>query len=279
MNVNPFSILNHDCIKHIMSNMQLSTLHGMSQTNSSFYKFFAEIFTKNRPECRKLLESGRKNKVIIEPGIQELKAQLVGQILIDKESFNVFAEAVSRRVAKNFSETRYLATYYSDPHKVIRSNCQALMRDEAAFTFLNQYGFSKHIAQAYIDIYKLSKNSENFLTFCKDIAAILGNKPAAASALDTLFEELYAGWKGEYYRDLLGECAYSSELRKQLKAELQTFTPDVFFTMKDVQGLALIDRSLLAFEPLRASLSQRLAADIPALFNQMEEDLQHLYIT
>ena len=271
MNINLFTQLNTDCFQMILGVMELSSLSKMSRTCTSYNNIFRNVFKENRPECRRLLESGSKNKAIIELCLKQLKPQLIGQALLNKESFHSFAEVTCRRIAKSFSETRYFATYYSDPYKMIRRGCQDIMGDEATFLFLDQYGFSKHIAESYIETYQQSRNANNFLQFCEDVASILGNKPKMLPALEAIFEGLYEGWKQEYYQDLLGTCAVSFNTRQKIQEEIKTFNPDVLFSAKDVLGLAAVDRALS--DPTRQTLKQRLAADMPLLVKRIEKEL------
>lgn len=270
MIVNPFDKINCDCLTIIMSTMPISSLYAMSQTCVSFHKIFEEVFKENRNECRLLLESGKKYVIIVEPCILELKTELIGSLLLHKDSFSCYAQALSKAIAECFA-----APALNSETQVSMEECRALLSDESLLGELNAHGFSTHLAKAFLEKYNEHQSSQIFYLFCNELVTYLA--PAqAVHTLATVFEELYAEFKLVTYDFLIEQCKKTPEFAETLKESLKASGIEsllYLFDMNDVEGLVLIEESLLLLVPERKTMSQRLAEDAPTLFKKMASAL------
>lgn len=267
MNLNPFTKFNTDCFQVLLSTMSLGTVYQMSCTCKPYYKIFMELLKENRVECCLLLESGKKYTAVVEPCILELKTDLLGNLLLNKQAFVNYATALSRTIAENFSEPALT----SDPDSEIYVECITLIADRPLFTLLCQHGFCSHLAQAFLEKYKAHKNNHLFFLFCQDMVNKLGNGDSIN--LETVFEDLYAGWKLAFYSGIMAECKNSPAIAQAVIADLKTFDPAFLLEQEDVKGLAAIDQVLHLHDQERATLLQRMRTDIPLLFGEMTKEL------
>lgn len=215
-----------------------------------------------------LLESGKKYVIIVEPCILELKTELVGTLLLNKDSFSTYVKSLAKAIAE------YYAT--PDPHAIAPLGEQrVLLREEPLLRLLNEHGFSTHLAKAFLEKYREHQSSQIFYHFCNELVTNLAPEQAVHT-LATVLEEVYSEFKLTTCDFLIEQSKKTPEFAQALKDSLQASGTESLlhlFDMNDVEGLVLIEDSLLLLNPAQKTLSQRLAEDAPALFKKMANAL------